>query len=72
MERVKNTILEWTLQLESEGILGENMQFNISEKERAQSIPQTINNYYGNTNVINSAVEYSDIVAGDSNTISRS
>ena len=72
VERVKNTILEWTLQLEYEGILGENMQFNISEKERAQSIPQTINNYYGNTNVINSAVEYSDIVAGDSNTISRS
>ena len=46
------TILEWTIKLESEGIKGEDMQFDTTEKETAKTIPQTINNYYGNTSVI--------------------
>ena len=70
VEKVKNTVLEWTIKLESERIIGEGMMFNSEEKENAKQIPQTINNYYGNTNVINAPLEHSVIVAGDKNTLS--
>lgn len=70
IEQVKNTLLEWTLRLEKEGIVGENMSFNEKEKEQAKSIPQTINNYYGNTNVVNGTANNSPIVAGNDNTVS--
>ena len=53
IEKVKNTLLEWTLELEAKGILGEDMSFNDKEKEIAKTIPQQINNYYGAANVIN-------------------
>ena len=69
VEQVINCLLEWTIRLEAEGILGEGMQFNTTEKERAQSIPQTINNFYASANVINAPVERSAVVAGDGNTI---
>ena len=72
IEKVKNTLLEWTLQLEKEGIMGENMAFNEKEKEQAKSIPQTINNYYGNTNVVNGTANNSPMVAGNNNTVSIS
>ena len=72
IEKVKNTLLEWTLKLEKEGILGENMAFNEKEKEQAKSIPQTINNYYGSTNVVNGTANNSPIVAGNNNTVSIS
>ena len=65
IEKVKNTILEWTIKLDGEGIIGEGMRFNSAEKESAKRIPQTINNYYGNTNVINAEVNQSAIIAGD-------
>ena len=65
-EKVKNVVLEWTIKLESEGIIGEEMKFKSAEKESAKRIPQTINNYYGNTNVINAEVSQSAIVAGNS------
>jgi uncharacterized secreted protein with C-terminal beta-propeller domain len=45
------------------------MQFNQSEKESAKRIPQTVNNYYGNTNVINGDVDSSAIVSGNGNSI---
>lgn len=69
IEQVINTVLEWTIRLENEGILGENMQFNQSEKESAKRIPQTINNYYGNTNIINGNVDDSAVIAGDNNSV---
>ena len=62
-EKVKNTILEWTLKLESEGIVGENMVFSETEKESAVNMPQTVNNY-GNTSVINSPSDNVQIVSG--------
>ena len=71
VEKVKNTLLEWTLRLEKEGIVGENMAFNEKEKEQAKAIPQTINNYYGNTNIVNGTSNNSPIVAGDNNQISN-
>ena len=64
IERVKNTLLEWTLKLEEEGIVGENMVFNKSEKESAKDVPQQIN-YYGT--VINGSVTNSQIVSGNNN-----
>lgn len=69
IEKVKNTVLEWTIKLEAEGILGEGMQFSISEKDSAKRIPQTVNNYYGNTNVINSPLENTAVIAGDGNNV---
>lgn len=71
-EKVKNTILEWTLKLEAEGIVGENMVFSEKEKDCATNIPQTVNNYYGNTSVINSPSDNVKIVSGSENTVSFS
>lgn len=71
-EKVKNTILEWTLKLEAEGIVGENMTFSEKEKNCAINIPQTVNNYYGNTSVINSPSDNVQIVSGSENTVSFS
>lgn len=69
IELVKNCILEWTIRLESEGVLGEGMRFSQEETVMAQKVPQTINNYYGT--VINGDVQKSQIVSGD-NTVSFS
>lgn len=71
-EKVKNTILEWTLKLKAEGIVGENMTFSKEEKVCATNIPQTVNNYYGNTNVNNSPSGNVQIVFGSENTVSFS
>lgn len=69
VEKVKTALLEWTIRLESEGILGEDMKFDVTEKETAKTIPQTINNYYGNTSVISAPVEGSVIATGNDNTV---
>lgn len=66
VEKVKNALLEWTIQLESEGILGDNMKFNQEEKNIAKSIPQQINNYYGT--VVNGDVCESQMISGNNNT----
>lgn len=65
IEKVKNAVLEWTIRLEAEGILGDGMQFNSVEKGLAHRIPQTVNNYFGNTNVINAPQDHATIVAGN-------
>ncbi len=72
VEQVKNTVLEWTIRLVNAGVLGEEKGFSSSEKESAQSLPQTINNYYGSTNVINGDFDRSLIVAGNDNHIEYS
>ena len=71
-EKVKNTILGWTLKLESEGIVGENMVFSDTEKQSAVNMPRTVNNYYGNTSVINSPSDNVKIVSGSENTVTFS
>lgn len=68
VERVRNCLLEWTLKLEAEGILGEGMMFNQEERTTAQTIPQQINNYYGT--VVNGDIRNSQVVSGNNNTIS--
>lgn len=39
IDNVRNIILEWTLKLEEEGVIGEDMTFNDKEKEVANQIP---------------------------------
>ena len=68
IEKVKNCLLEWTIRLEGEGILGEGMQFSQEETVMAKRIPQTINNYYGP--VVNGDIKQSQVVSGDYNTLS--
>ena len=69
IERVKNCLLEWTMKLEKEGILGEDMKFSKEETKTAEIIPQQIN-YYGT--VINGDVDKSQVISGDNNIISFS
>ena len=72
IEKVKNTILEWTLKLEEKGIIGDNMTFTEKEKNTATSIPQTINNYYGDTKIVNSSGDNASVVTGNNNNVSFS
>ena len=62
IEKVKNILLEWSLKLEEDGIIGENMSFNNDEIKNAQSINYTVNNFYENINnsqIINSSTDSS-------------
>ena len=47
VEQVRNVILNWTLKLEEEGIVGEGMAFTAQEANSAQATPQAVNNFYG-------------------------
>jgi hypothetical protein len=47
LDSVRNIILNWSLKLEEEGILGENLSFSDSEKEVAVKSPQNVNYFYG-------------------------
>ena len=53
IERVRNVILDWSITLEENGILGENLEFSSYERECAQKNPiiyNYTNNFYGNVN----------------------
>ena len=67
IDQVTTRLLEWTLVLESQGILGNDIQFTPMEQSLAQNVPQQIN-YYGT--VINGDVQQSQVISGDHNTIS--
>ena len=48
LDCVRNTVLEWALKLEEEGILGEGLSFSYDEKEKAQNSQNiTIQNFQG-------------------------
>jgi len=49
-DTVRNYVLEWSLKLEDEGIIGENMRFNNEEKEKAIDMGHTFNYFYGDIN----------------------
>lgn len=49
-DRVRNIILEWTLKLEDEGVVGENMIFSDSEKKKATKSEAIIVNIIGSIN----------------------
>lgn len=59
IDSVKNTVLEWCIRLEKDGIVGDDLQFNSDEKKKAKRVPQQINNYYGQ--VINGNVESAQV-----------
>lgn len=67
IDKVTNCLLEWTLTLEENSILGENMTFNAQETASAREIPQQINHYYGT--VIQGDVTDSQIVTGNNSTV---
>jgi hypothetical protein len=49
IEQVKNKILDWSITLEENGILGEELRFTTEEKEIAKNEPQIVNyisNFY--------------------------
>ena len=47
VEQVRNIILNWSLQLEQDGALGEGMSFTPQETQSAKETPQAVNNFYG-------------------------
>jgi hypothetical protein len=47
LDKVRNIILEWTLKLEEEGVLGEGMTFSEKEKEKAVESSAPIINHIG-------------------------
>ncbi|TCD16932.1 hypothetical protein E0D81_17425 [Lelliottia amnigena] len=56
-EQVRNRLLSWSLELEKQGILGENLQFSQQDKSKAS---MTTNNFNFNGTVNNSGVMGSD------------
>ncbi|MBD5131428.1 MAG: ABC transporter substrate-binding protein [Clostridiales bacterium] len=69
IEHIKDSLLQWTLKLEENEIVGADLSFTTQEKEKAQSLPQTINNYYGPTNVIAASTSNTQIAVGNNNTV---
>jgi len=47
IETVRTIVLNWGLNLEKEGILGEGLSFSSKEKEAAKQSPQNIANFFG-------------------------
>lgn len=66
IESVKNTLLEWCIKLEKDGIMGDEFEFTNQEIEKAKGIPQQIN-YYGQ--VINGNVNNSQVINGNTNSV---
>jgi hypothetical protein len=55
IDAIRNTILNWALKLEEDGIIGDGMTFSKEEKEVADKVSYNINNFYGD--VTNSQVQ---------------
>jgi hypothetical protein len=47
LEAVRNLVLDWSLRLEQEGVLGEGFTFSQDEKARATHVTYNINNFNG-------------------------
>lgn len=80
VDQVRNRLHEWSLELEQQGILGENLQFSQKDKERA---PMTTNNFNFHGNISNAGVIGADnhdftqqntlqVIAGDFNALRAS
>lgn len=51
LDAVRKIILEWSIKLESDGIIGEGMSFSREEKAKAHSVTYNVKNYFqGNIN----------------------
>jgi len=52
IDQVRKKLLEWTLELERKGVVGENLSFTRDEKTKAEKLQQTfITNVYGSSNI---------------------
>lgn len=47
IDSVRNVVLNWTLKLEEDGILGQGMTFDSQEKAKALHANYTVNNFFG-------------------------
>lgn len=65
VESVRNRVLNWSLELESKGILGEGLTFSQEEVKRASNITFNIDNFSG----VIGTVSKSDLQIGDYNSI---
>ena len=65
VEAVRNIVLEWSLKLETNGILGEGITFSKEEKTRAASVTYNIQNFSGVLGDVNAGV----LQIGDYNSI---
>lgn len=64
LDAVRNIVLEWSLKLEKEGILGEDLRFSQREKEAASTITYNINSFSGVLgNVTGHTVQIGDYAA---------
>ena len=48
VDSVRNIVLDWTLKLEEDGILGEGISFSVAEIKKAESANYIVNNFHGN------------------------
>lgn len=69
IEHVKDSLLQWTLKLEENEIVGADLSFTPQEKDKAEALSQTINNFYGTTNVIAAPTSNTQIAVGDNNSV---
>ncbi len=65
LETVRNVILEWSLKLEEDGILGEGLSFSQHEKQKASSSTYQIQNFTG----VLGNVQVENLQIGDYNSI---
>jgi hypothetical protein len=75
---VRNKILDWSLELEANGVLGIGLLFNQKEKEAASMTVQNITNIHGNVNnagVIGSGngdiTQNNSVTAGDFSSLEK-
>ncbi len=61
IEKVKNVVLDWTIELEKNGVFGKEYMFNEDEKKTAKELPNMVNIYYGSANIINGDINQSAI-----------
>jgi len=47
IDAVRTILLNWSLKLEEDGILGEGLAFSVEEKDAAAQTPQSITNFFG-------------------------
>lgn len=52
IDTVRNIVLDWSLKLEEDGIMGEDLSFSDKEKQEASKQNYNINNFYGNASGI--------------------
>ena len=69
VDAVRNAVLKWSLQLEADGILGEELSFTKEEKTRASHVTYTVQNFIHNFTGVLGDVKAENVSIGDYSTI---